>query len=83
MSSESSPSVLVIGAGVIGASVAWHLTSRGVRDVLLVDAGAGPGAGSTGRASVAYGLAWRSSRRAACAGVPIPSAPRSSSCGAP
>lgn len=41
--------VVVIGAGVMGASVAWHLTTLGVRDVVLVDAGAAPGAGSTGR----------------------------------
>lgn len=29
--------VVVIGAGVMGASVAWHLTQRGVRDVLLLE----------------------------------------------
>ena len=45
-----SPSVLVVGAGVVGASVAWHLAARGAADVLLVDAAPGPGAGSTGRA---------------------------------
>src|SRR5213080_2023856 len=43
--------VVVIGAGVIGASVAWHLRKLGVREVLLVDRAAGPGAGSTGRAT--------------------------------
>jgi sarcosine oxidase subunit beta len=46
--------VVVVGAGVMGASVAWHLTTMGVRDVLLVDAGAAPGAGSTGRATGGY-----------------------------
>ena len=35
----------------MGASLAWHLTSRGCRDVLLLDRGAGPGAGSTSRAT--------------------------------
>jgi sarcosine oxidase subunit beta len=45
------PSVVILGAGVMGASLAWHLTSRGCRDVLLLDRGAGPGAGSTSRAS--------------------------------
>ena len=31
--------VVVIGAGVMGASVAWYLTTLGVCDVVLVDAG--------------------------------------------
>ncbi|MBA3522189.1 MAG: FAD-dependent oxidoreductase, partial [Gemmatimonadales bacterium] len=44
-------SVAVIGGGVIGASVAYHLAARGWRDVLLLDRGAGPGEGSTGRAT--------------------------------
>ena len=44
------PDVLVVGAGVIGASVAWHLAARGAR-VQVVDAGDAPGAGSTGRAT--------------------------------
>lgn len=41
----------MVGGGVIGASVACHLARRGVRDILLLDRGAGPGAGSTGRAT--------------------------------
>ena len=45
------PSVVILGAGVMGASLAWHLTSRGCRDVLLLDRGAAPGAGSTSRAT--------------------------------
>jgi sarcosine oxidase subunit beta len=43
--------VVVAGAGVIGASVAWHLTELGVRDVLVVDRAAAAGEGSTGRAT--------------------------------
>lgn len=43
--------VVVAGAGVIGASVAWHLESLGVRDVLVVDRAAAAGEGSTGRAT--------------------------------
>lgn len=46
-----SAEVVVVGAGVIGASVAWHLTSLGVSDVLVLDRGQGPGEGSTGRAT--------------------------------
>lgn len=45
------PAVAVVGAGVMGASLAWHLTARGCRDVVLIDRGAGPGAGSTSRAT--------------------------------
>ena len=51
MPHATSPSVVIVGAGVIGASIAWHLAARGVRDVLLLDAGAEPGAGSTARAT--------------------------------
>lgn len=47
-------SVVVVGAGVIGASVAYHLGKRGVRDVVLVDRALGPGEGSTGRATGGY-----------------------------
>src|SRR5258706_6655336 len=45
------PSVVIIGAGVIGASIAWHLTARGVRDVVVLDRGDELGAGSTPRAT--------------------------------
>jgi glycine/D-amino acid oxidase-like deaminating enzyme len=42
--------VVVVGAGVIGASVAWHLSRLGVR-ALLLEREAEPGKGSTGRAT--------------------------------
>ncbi len=41
-------SVVVVGAGVIGASVAYHLTQLGVSDVLLLEKESAGGAGSTG-----------------------------------
>jgi len=44
-------STVVVGAGVIGASVAWHLASRGAREVRVVDAAPGPGGGSTAAAT--------------------------------
>jgi sarcosine oxidase subunit beta len=44
-------SVAVIGGGVMGASVAYHLALRGWRDVVIIERGAGPGEGSTGRAT--------------------------------
>lgn len=43
--------VVIVGAGVMGAAVAWHLTMLGCRSVILLDGGTGPGAGSTGRAT--------------------------------
>src|SRR5262249_18951761 len=43
--------VAVVGGGVMGASVAWHLATRGVRDVVVLDRGARPGEGSTARAT--------------------------------
>jgi sarcosine oxidase subunit beta len=42
--------VVVVGAGVIGASVAWHLARAGVR-ALLLEREAATGQGSTGRAT--------------------------------
>ena len=46
----SHPDAVVIGAGVIGASVAVHLARAGLR-VTVVDRGAAPGTGSTARAT--------------------------------
>jgi sarcosine oxidase subunit beta len=43
-----SASVVIIGAGVIGASIAYHLTKKGVRDVVVLERES-PGAGSTGK----------------------------------
>jgi sarcosine oxidase subunit beta len=45
------PSVVIVGAGVIGASIAYHLAARGVCDVVVIDRGSEPGAGSTPRAT--------------------------------
>lgn len=46
-----SASVVIIGAGVMGASVAYHLGARGWRDVLVLDRSGGPGRGSSGAAT--------------------------------
>lgn len=43
--------VAVVGGGVVGASVAYHLAKRGVRDVVVLDRGGGPGNGSTSKAT--------------------------------
>jgi len=47
----SSAEVVIIGGGVIGASVAYHLAARGCRDVVVLERGARAGNGSTGRAT--------------------------------
>ena len=44
-------SVVIIGAGVMGASVAYHLAARGWRDVVILDRSERPGQGSTGAAT--------------------------------
>lgn len=43
--------VVIIGAGVVGASIAWHLTERGCRNVLVLEKAAQQGLGSTGKAT--------------------------------
>jgi len=42
---------LIIGGGVIGASVAYHLAMRGETDIVMLERDALPGCGSTGRAT--------------------------------
>jgi sarcosine oxidase, subunit beta len=48
---KQSAAVVIVGGGVIGASVAYHLASRGERDVVVLDRAPHAGAGSTGRAT--------------------------------
>ncbi|HZH89011.1 MAG TPA: FAD-dependent oxidoreductase [Pyrinomonadaceae bacterium] len=43
--------VVIIGGGIVGASVAFHLAERGCTDVLIVEREAEQGLGSTGRAT--------------------------------
>lgn len=51
MSLPPRAAVVVIGGGVIGASVAYHLAARGVRDIVVLDRTHRPGLGSTGKAT--------------------------------
>src|SRR5712692_5983329 len=41
--------VVIIGGGIVGASVAYHLTEAGCRNVVIVEREAQPGLGSTGK----------------------------------
>lgn len=43
--------VLIVGGGIIGSSVAFHLAERGVKDVVVIDREDVPGKGSTGAAT--------------------------------
>lgn len=43
-------SVVIIGAGVMGASIAFHLAERGVEDIVIVERDT-PGSGSTSKAA--------------------------------
>ena len=44
-------SAVIVGGGVMGASVAYHLARRGWRDLLVLEQAERPGEGSTGRAT--------------------------------
>ncbi|HEV7587565.1 MAG TPA: FAD-binding oxidoreductase [Longimicrobium sp.] len=46
-----SADVVIIGGGVVGASIAYHLAARGCTDVRVLERGATPGEGSTGKAT--------------------------------
>jgi sarcosine oxidase subunit beta len=43
--------IVIVGGGVIGASVAYHLTERGAKDVLILERESEQGKGSTGKAT--------------------------------
>jgi len=41
--------VIIIGGGIVGSSVAWHLTEAGCRSVVVIEREAHQGKGSTGK----------------------------------
>jgi sarcosine oxidase subunit beta len=43
--------VAIIGGGIIGTSIAWHLAKRGCRSVAVVEKEVNPGMGSTAKAA--------------------------------
>lgn len=48
---DTGASVVIIGGGIVGASIAYHLAARGCRDVLILEREASPATGSTGRSA--------------------------------
>ena len=44
-----SADVVIIGGGIVGSSIAWHLTEAGCRNVLIVERESHQGKGSTGK----------------------------------
>ena len=40
---------MIVGGGIVGASIAWHLTDAGCRNVLIVERESHQGKGSTGK----------------------------------
>jgi sarcosine oxidase subunit beta len=55
--SDITTDVLVVGAGAIGASTAYHLANRGLR-VVVAEAFQGPAEGSTGRSFASIRAQW-------------------------
>jgi sarcosine oxidase, subunit beta len=45
----NSADVVIIGAGIVGSSIAWHLTEAGCRNVILLERETHQGKGSTGK----------------------------------
>jgi sarcosine oxidase, subunit beta len=45
----NSADVVIIGAGIVGSSIAWHLTEAGCRSVILLERETHQGKGSTGK----------------------------------
>src|SRR5881398_390242 len=41
--------VVIIGGGIVGSSIAWHLTHAGCKNVLVIERESSQGKGSTGK----------------------------------
>lgn len=44
-----SADVVIVGGGIVGSSIAWHLTTAGCRNVLVIERESSQGKGSTGK----------------------------------
>ncbi|MCW5877767.1 MAG: FAD-binding oxidoreductase [Anaerolineales bacterium] len=73
MNLPKSASVVVIGGGVMGASTAYHLAERGIKDVLLLEKEEFFGQGATGRCAggVRYQFATEINIRLSQASLPM------------
>src|SRR5471032_1072724 len=49
LSSMQTADVVIIGGGIVGSSIAWHLTEAGCRNVLVIERESAQGKGSTGK----------------------------------
>jgi len=49
MTYVNSADVVIIGGGIVGSSIAWHLTEAGCRSVIVIEREAHQGKGSTGK----------------------------------
>src|SRR6516225_3923672 len=41
--------VVIVGGGIVGSSIAWHLTAAGAKNVLVIERESAQGKGSTGK----------------------------------
>lgn len=73
MSVPKTADVVIIGGGVMGASIAYHLANRGMRDVLLLEKDDFFGQGATGRCAggVRYQFATEVNVRLSLASLPM------------
>ncbi len=55
---RSNADVVIVGAGAIGCSIAWHLTNAGIHDVVLIEKNPAAGQGSTARANGGIRAQW-------------------------
>lgn len=73
MSIPNTASIVIIGGGVMGASAAYHLAQRGVKDVVLLEKEEFFGQGATGRCAggVRYQFATEVNIRLSLASLPM------------
>src|SRR5688572_26952842 len=73
MDLPKSAQIVIIGGGVMGASTAYHLAARGVKDIVLLERESFFGQGATGRCAggVRYQFATEVNIRLSLASLPM------------